>query len=122
MTLARFRHCCCLLGATLGLGAAYACSLNPQPLPPGEAPDGSVMTVGGDAGAAGFGPSEGGSFGGDAPTGTVSQDGSADGGPVSVPPEGGDAGDAGDAAGDGAADAPEGAPADAPDDGEEGGG
>ncbi len=116
MTLARLCRLFCLAGAALGLGAAIACSLNPQPLPPGETADASTVYGGrgADSGAAGFG-------GGDAAEGidTGTSVPATDGGTAS-PPEAGDAGDAG--ASDGAADGPEGGPSDAATDGEEGGG
>jgi hypothetical protein len=119
MTLARLCRLVCLAGVTLGLGAGLACSLNPQPLPPGETADASTVYGGGgaDGGAAGFG---GGDAGEGIDTGTNVP--ASDGGTAS-PPEAGDAGDAGDAApSDGAADGSEGGPSDAATDGEEGGG
>jgi len=125
MTLAWIRRVFCLAGVALGLGAAYACSLNPQPLPPGDTADGGETVVGHDASTFGPGADSGGSFAGDGPTGGAAPDGSSDGA-MPGPPEGGDAGDAGDGesdgAPDGATDAPDGAPTDAPTDGEEGGG
>ena len=39
------RHRVVLVAAALALGVAGACSLNPQPLPPGE-PDGSIDAAG----------------------------------------------------------------------------
>jgi hypothetical protein len=125
MTLAWIRRVFCLAGIALGFAAAYACSLNPQPLPPGETADASDTVVGHDASTFGPGADSGGSFAGDGPTGGAVPDGSSDGA-VPGPPEGGDAADAGDSETqvptDGATDAPDGMPADAPTDGEEGGG
>jgi hypothetical protein len=124
MTLARIGRLLCLTGVSLGLGAAYACSLNPQPLPPGETADGSTQAVPGDASMTDFGGDSGGGLLGDGPSGVSSPEGSADGG-VPNPPEGGDAADGGDGASDASPDSPDaadGAPADAPSDGEEGGG
>jgi hypothetical protein len=126
MTLARIHRVFCLAGLALGLVGAYACSLNPQPLPPGETADGGDTLVGHDASTFGPGADSGGNFGEDGAGGSV-PDASVDGAPA-VPPEGGDAsdggdsGDAGDGASDGATDALIDGPADAPTDGEEGGG
>ena len=99
------------LGAVLALGAMCGCSLNPQPLPPGEGPEGGGSQVSLDAttgngdGAAGFG-------GGDA---GARVDATADA-PLTVP--GADAGDAEPAApGDGATDGGFDGPYDGPTDG-----
>jgi hypothetical protein len=121
MTLSWIRRVFFLTGTCLGVAAAaHACSLNPQPLPPGDTPDAASNTVGGGDAGGYFGA------GGDSGAPLVSDGGPAgndgsDGG-AATPPEGGDAGDAGDGASDAAMDAPEDAPADAPTDGEEGGG
>jgi hypothetical protein len=122
MTFAWIRRAFCLSGLALGLAAAYACSLNPQPLPPGDTPDGATNapTVGSDASAFG-GDDSGGSLTADGPAAGGQPDATSDGG-VASPPEGGDAGDAGDGSVDGPTDAAEDAPGDAPTDGEEAGG
>jgi hypothetical protein len=122
MTLARIRRALCLAGIALGFAAAYACSLNPQPLPPGDTPEGGKGTVGDDASTVFGGADSGGQLAADgAPAGNP-PDGSSDGAATPNPPEGGDAGDAeSDGEGDGATDAPVEAPADAATDGEEGG-
>jgi hypothetical protein len=98
------------LGVLVALGAACGCSLNPQPLPPGEAAEGGGSqsvdaTAPGNGDAAGFGA-------GDA-AGRL--DASTDGLP-SVP--GADAGDAeSDAPGDGAGEGGFDGPYDGPTDG-----
>jgi hypothetical protein len=117
MTLARFRRLSCLAGAALGLAAAWACSLNPQPLPPGETAEAGSSYGGGgtDAGPAGFVGADA-SAGGDGGTNVPATDGG-----TAAPTEGGDSGDAGDG-GDGASDGSDGGPSDAATDGEEGGG
>ena len=51
----------CMLVVMVSVGIARACSLNPQPLPPGEQPDSSSPTIGGSSGGGG---SNGGSSGG----------------------------------------------------------
>jgi hypothetical protein len=97
------------LGVLAALGLACGCSLNPQPLPPGAAPEGGGAgeyvdaTAGGDGGNS-FGP-------GDA---APRVDATADGTP-GIPPEGGDA--AADAGGDGSGDAAVDGPEDGPSDG-----
>jgi hypothetical protein len=55
------------LGVVVALGAACGCSLNPQPLPPGEGPEGGYgsqasldATAGGADGTAGFGSADSG--------------------------------------------------------------
>jgi hypothetical protein len=115
----------CTAGLALGAVALHACSLNPQPLPPGDKPDGSLVGanpgIGGDAG--------GSNFGGGGDGATKSDDAGADGG-TTVPVgdgscEGGDACPAEDA-GDGgeggsATDAPTDGPSDGGTDTEEGG-
>jgi hypothetical protein len=75
------------LGALVALGAACGCSLNPQPLPPGEGPDGGGSQSL-DATAPGNGDATGG-FGGDA--GGSRQDASADGATVVPSTDAGDA-------------------------------
>ncbi len=82
------RHRAACLGLAFVAGALAGCSLNPQPLPPGEQPDGamSVGTVQ-DAGA---------SFGADGPGGGTGVEGGAeDANPASAPDAASDAGDAG---------------------------
>ncbi len=113
MTLARICRFFCLAGLAVGLGGAYACSLNPQPLPPGETPDASTSTV--------FGPADGSALSSDGQAGGSSPDGGSDS-EIPGPPEGGDGGDAGDGESDAPTDAPDSAPTDAQTDGEEGGG
>ncbi|HEY8087496.1 MAG TPA: hypothetical protein VIF09_06620 [Polyangiaceae bacterium] len=115
----------CSAGLALGVVALHACSLNPQPLPPGEKPDGSLGSanpVTGDGGGSNFG-------GGDADGGSKSDDAGAEGG-VTVPVgdgscEGGDACPAADAGDGGESDGPTDAASDGPSDGgtdtEEGG-
>jgi hypothetical protein len=99
------------LGAVLAFGAACGCSLNPQPLPPGEVAEGGGSqsldaTAGNSDAAGGFGS-------GDAGGGRL--DASTDALP-SVP--GDDAGDAAsDAPGDGAGDGGSDGPYDGPTDG-----
>jgi len=126
MTLVRIRRVFVLAGTSLGFaGAVYACSLNPQPLPPGDTADGGGTNnpvVGEGDASFGGGADSGGLLGADGATGANPPDGSYDGGGVPAPPEGGDASDGGDGETDAPADAPEGAPADAPTDGEESGG
>jgi hypothetical protein len=125
MTLACIRRVLCLAGVVLGLAAIDACDLNPQPLPPGETPEGGRTSAGEDAGvsvngdAAQFG-------GGDATTGGAPGDAATDA-PAVPPGDGSDAGavDAGesDAPSDAPTDAQDAEPTDAPiDGGEEGGG
>jgi hypothetical protein len=119
MTLARIRRVLCLAGIALGLGAAYACSLNPQPLPPGETADAGNGAPGADAATVFGGSDSGGSLAADGQAGGNPPDASSDVVSNPAPPEGGDAGDAeSDAPMDGMTDAP----GDAPIDGEEGGG
>ena len=127
MTLARTSRALCLAGATLGLVAGYACSLNPQPLPPGDTADSGRPNAAGDASMTFGGTDSGAGLGDDAGHGGGDHDASFDGAAVPAP-EGGDsgnadAGDSGESDGpvDGATDAPEGGPTDAPTDGEEGG-
>ena len=97
-----------VLVAVFVAGAAIACSLNPQPLPPGQ-PDGS--TTGLDAGkgndGTGFGDSGGFSPDGESDSAPLPQ---SDGGENDAAEDAGDAADAADAgedaADDGALDAP----------------
>lgn len=119
MTLAWIRRVFCLAGIALGLAVAYSCSLNPQPLPPGETADGSD-TASGDGSTTGFGGSDSGAgLLGDGPNGGTNPDASSSDGAIPAPPEGGDAADG---ESDAPVDAPTDAPEDAPTDGEEGGG
>jgi hypothetical protein len=121
MTLARIRTVACLAALSLGVGGAVACSLNPQPLPPGDKPDGAVSESPGTGGGA---SDASGAFGDDGGA-LVSEGGGGDGG-TNVPSDGGppglpDGGEDGGAA-DGGTDAPQDGPSDAPADGQEDGG
>ena len=112
--LADLLQCAKRLGVLAALGLACGCSLNPQPLPPGETGDAATFGPGGgDATTAGN--DSGGSFGG-ADAG-AKLDATADGAPAVAPDAG--AGDAGsDAIGDGPTDAvADGPEDDAPTDG-----
>lgn len=42
MTSALARALACIAGLALGASAFYACTLNPQPLPPGDKPEGGI--------------------------------------------------------------------------------
>lgn len=92
------------LGVLVALTAACGCSLNPQPLPPGEGPDGSAGQIPADATTG----DSGGSFGGN--DGGARIDATADGAPA-IAPDAGDA--ASDAMGDGPTEAAEDGPEDA---------
>lgn len=125
MTLARIRRLLCVAGLALGLGAFYACSLNPQPLPPGDTAEGGKTNLGTDASTGHLGD-DGGEFGGgvDATNGNedaVAAAPSDSGGSDTT--EAGDAEDAGnaDAPVDGPTDASDGGAGDAASDAEEGG-
>jgi streptogrisin D len=119
----------CHLASAIVLAAwVHGCDLNPQPLPPGETPDGSLTNAEGDGGAMGGEDAAGGNFGGGPDASTT------DAAAPPTPPDAGadagagDAGEAGDAAAQDAGDAGAGdasaedAPSDAPHDGEENGG
>jgi len=123
MTLARTSRVLCLTGAAFGFAAGYACSLNPQPLPPGDTAEGGKTNAGMDASTT-FGPADSGTGLGDDAGQGGEEDASSDG-VVAAAPDGGDSGnaDAGDSSeSDSPADASDGGPSDAPSDGEEGGG
>lgn len=95
------------LGVLVALGAACGCSLNPQPLPPGEASEGGTAGQYSDATAPGSGDAAG--FGGGDSGPRV--DATADGAPA-VPPT-----DAGDAESDAGEDGPSEGGLDGPSDG-----
>jgi hypothetical protein len=110
MTVAWIRGWTCV--ALLAPASVWSagCSLNPQPLPPGDKPDSSVAAgSGADAGPMGFGAADAGGAGLDGPTGNV-PDGSGlaspDGAANPGPPDGGDGGPV-DGAQDGSGDGPE---------------
>lgn len=106
LMLAYLRRPAAWLGVLAGLAAVYACSLNPQPLPPGAAPEGGgAAQVAADATVP--------------DSGSASFGGSGDGGPradaatdAEAPPS--PAADAGDAASDATADGPNDAASDSP--------
>ncbi len=106
MSLSAVHRLALAAGVTLALTTAYACSLNPQPLPPGEAAHDASASVSADAGPGEFGngdggPSGSGSGGSSGSSGSGGGSGGDGGGLVPTPDggEGGelDAGDAGDA-------------------------
>lgn len=105
--LSSFHPLAALAGIALSLATLSGCSLNPQPLPPGEQSDGAVAGFGGDAtisaqdGGSQFGGADAGRGGGDGAT------------PGAPPPEAGEAGDSGPAQTDASSDAPGDAPTDA---------
>lgn len=109
------------LGASLALGLlVHACSLNPQPLPPGDTSDGSVANgsssdasgAPGDDAALGGGPTEDAAY--DAP-GVMGQVDAGDGATTDAASDAGDGGP--DAAEGGLTDASGDAPNDAAEDG-----
>jgi hypothetical protein len=121
MTPAHLRALACLASFVLAAGAVYGCSLNPQPLPPGETAEagasGGSTTLDATTGASADGAPI---FGGGEAGGGALTDSSTDGGTSQPPgtPDGGDGGVAGDAA----QDAPQDGPTDAATDGQEDGG
>ena len=108
------RHLVLLAAATLAAVSVQACSLNPQPLPPGL--QGSGTDGGADVAADASVGSDAGQFGGGADSGNGFADGTAPGIPGF---DGGATGDGGssDGATDAASDAPTDAATDAPSDG-----
>jgi hypothetical protein len=101
MSLSAVHRLALAAGVTLALTTAYACSLNPQPLPPGEAAHDASAGVSADAGPGEFGNGDGGPSGSGS-GGSSGSSGSGGGSGGLVPPDGGeggglDAGDAGDA-------------------------
>lgn len=106
LMLAHLRRPAAWLGVLAALAAVCACSLNPQPLPPGASPEGGAAQVAADATVPDSGSSFGGSSGGD---GGARGDATTD---AEAPPT--PATDAGDAASDAVADGPSDAASDSP--------
>lgn len=125
MTLASLRALVCVTSLALAGGIVHGCSLNPQPLPPGERPDSSTGGyTGGDASTTQFGGDDAGGKGGDGAGGGEPDGANAagpDAGGTPGLPDGGDGGSL-DGSTDAGGDAPEDAPIEASADAEEDGG